>query len=97
MSKKLKKREKQLLITNRHKTVEELADKYKWSFVGGDRNTYKVSYIDSMGIYRADVYLSTLSVGLLPIGAGLEMKWFKKIDYKKIEDILKSPTKYEIG
>lgn len=96
MSKAAKKLQKEVLIKQRHNAVKELAEKYGWAYANGDKNTYKVCYIDRMGIYRADIYLSTLTIGLLPIETGQDMIWFKKIGYDKLEEILKEPIKYEI-
>lgn len=97
MSKISKKLQKQVMISQRQKVIEGFAKKYGWAFSGEDENTYKVVYIDKMGTHRVDIYLSTLSVGLLALMTGSEMKWLKNSDFDKVESIFKNPVKYEFN
>lgn len=95
MSKEGKKQRKQLIISQRSDSVKSIANKYGWKFSDGDRKTYKLCFIDKLGIYRLDIFLSTFTIGLLALETNKPQRWFRKLGYDKVKDIFKSPTKYE--
>jgi len=94
MSKRIKKYQKQYLVKKNREAFEFLADKYRWTYHSEDKNTYKVSFVDELGRYRIDIYLSTLSIGLLSLITS-DITWFKRSNLNFLEEILKFPTKYE--
>jgi len=94
MSKRIKKYQKQYLVKKNKEAFELLADKYNWIYHSEDKNTYKVSFVDELVGYRIDIYLSTLSIGLLSLITS-DTAWFKRSNLGFLEEILKFPAKYE--
>lgn len=75
--------------------VEKIALKHNWRMHSTDSKTYRVSYKDELSIYRVDVYLSKMTVCLLPVGDnGI---YFKRQNLELIEAILKSPHEFEMS
>ena len=75
--------------------IEKIAQKHKWTYVSNDLNTFRVSYKDELSIYRIDIYLSKMTVCLLP--AGDKPVYFKRQNLEMIEAIFKQPHAYEMG
>lgn len=73
--------------------IELIAVKYMWIYTSNDLQTFRVSYSDELSIWRIDIYLSKMTVCLLPKGA--KPKYFKRQNLERIEDIFKNPYKYE--
>lgn len=75
------------------KKVEKLAKKYNWRYDSQDSSTYRVSFKDELSIYRIDIYLSKMTVGLLPVGD--KPIFYKRQNLEMIEMILKHPHEFE--
>ena len=72
--------------------VDPLADKYGWEYDSTCEKTYRVSYLK--GMYRADIYLSTMTIGLI-VKKGRDV-FFRKKDIGMVELILKRPDYYAV-
>lgn len=75
------------------KLIGEIAKKYDWRSHSEDSATYRVSYKDELSIYRIDIYLSRMTVCLLPVGD--KGSFFKRQNLKMIEAIFKDPHEFE--
>lgn len=73
--------------------IEKLATKHKWTYVSNDLKTFRISYKDELSIYRIDIYLTKMTVCLLP--AGLSPVYYKRQNLEMLEAIFKNPAKYE--
>lgn len=76
------------------KELISLAKKYNWRLDSEDKNNGRISFKDELSIYRMDIYLSKMTVGLLPIGD--KPIWFKRRNMKMIEEMLSQPSKFEL-
>lgn len=74
--------------------IEPIAAKYKWTYSGNDIKTFRISYADELSIWRIDIYLSKMTVCMLPKGGN--PKYFKRQNLEKIEQIFRNPYRYEI-
>lgn len=75
--------------------INKIASKFKWTYVSNDMNNYRVSFKDELSIYRVDIYLSKMTVCLLP--AGEKPVYFKRQNLEMLEGIFKQPHAYELG
>lgn len=73
----------------RQKLLKDIAQKYRWSFIDIDTNTFRVSYVDESEDFRADVYLSKLTVCLAKRRSN--PKFLKKRTWKQIDKIFGNP------
>ena len=73
--------------------IQPIADKYKFLVVGNDPHTSRLTLKDELSIWRIDIYLTKMTVVFQP--AGGKIKYYKRFNLEKIEDLLKNPYKYE--
>lgn len=75
------------------KLVEEVAKKHCWLYYSTDSKTYRISFKDNLSIYRIDIYLSKMTVVLLP--SGDTPTYHKRQNIEMIDAIMKEPYKFE--
>ena len=80
---------------NKFNLIEKISIKYKWTYISSDLKTFRVSYKDEWSMYRIDIYLSKMTVCLLP--AGDKPVYYKRQNLEMIEAIFKQPHAYETG
>lgn len=73
--------------------IEPIAQKYNWIYLNNDLQTFRVSYTDELAIWRIDIYLSKMTVCLIPKGS--KPMYYKRTDLEHLEKIFKNPYKYE--
>jgi len=95
MYKKNKSIQKKYLVAKNKELVTKLAVKYNWVFHSEDFINYRYSIVDYHGIYRINIYLSTMTVGLLPIGVREYDFWYKNLSFAAIEDMFNNPSRYD--
>lgn len=74
--------------------ISNIAVKYKWSYVSSDFKTFRLSFKDNYSLYRLDIYLSKMTVCLIPVGG--KPVYLKHQDLVMLEDIFEDPLKYEV-
>ena len=77
------------VFKNRFKQLDNLAKKYKWIYVSVCNKTFRATYKDDMSIFRVDVYLSKMTICLHRTGE--DPIYFRKKNFKTVENILKNP------
>ncbi len=97
MSKIAKKLQKRELVRRNRIAVEKIAHKSNCYYDSYDDNSYRLSFKDELGVYRIDIYLSTMTVGLIPIMNEDNSKWFKRKTLGFVEEIMSNPVKFEIN
>lgn len=95
MSKKFDRKKHRFQIDQNKIEINVLARKYNWKFCSQDLITHRISFIDELKIYRMDVFVTTFTIGLLPLGLGTFSKWYRRKDITFLEEMFKHPTVYE--
>lgn len=78
---------------NKLAKVNNIANKYRWTYVSKDQKTFRISFKDELSIHRVDIYLSRMTVCLLPVGG--KPVYLKRQNLEMIEGLFKNPFKYE--
>lgn len=95
-NKRIKRLQKTELVNRNRFAVDLIADKCYCTFDSYDKNSYRYSFKDELCVYRIDVYLSTLTVGIIPLVPEVDPIFLKKQSFNDIEEIMSNPAKFEV-
>ena len=92
--KRIKYLQKQELVRRNKLVIDKIAFSFNYNFHSYHSDSYRYSLTDELNKFRVDIYLSTLTIGIMSVNNGDNCKYYKRKDLAFIEGIMATPENY---